>query len=116
VVLRFTDPDGVRQQIYTYLITYQAIRQLIAEAATDAGVDPDRLSFSTARTAAITEIGRDTQHRRDRSGPRAVKRSQARTQPRTTRQSADINPRRLPHRRHPRPTRMTSRKRLSSER
>ena len=98
-VLRSTDPDGIRQEIYAYLITYQAIRHLIVQAATDAGVDPDRLSFTTAlraarrwitttatatttalataRTAAITEISRDTQYRRDRSSPRAVKRSQA---------------------------------------
>jgi hypothetical protein len=98
-VLRSTDPDGVRQEIYAYLITYQAIRQLIIHAATEAGVDPDRLSFTVAlravrrwittaatattatlynaRAAALAEISRDTQHRRDRSSPRAVKRSQA---------------------------------------
>jgi hypothetical protein len=98
-VLRSTDPDGVRQEIYAYLITYQAIRHLIAQAAEQAGVDPDRLSFTTAlravrrwittaatataavlataRAAARTEISRDQHHRRDRSNPRAVKRSQA---------------------------------------
>lgn len=98
-VLRSTDPDGIRQEIYAYLITYQAIRHLIVQAATDAGIDPDRLSFTVAlrtvrrwittaatatatalanaRTAALAEISRDTQHRRDRSSPRAVKRSQA---------------------------------------
>ncbi|GAA0909599.1 IS4 family transposase [Virgisporangium aurantiacum] len=98
-VLRSTDPDGIRQEIYAYLITYQAVRHLIAEAATNTGVDPDRLSFTTAlrtvrrwittaatattaalataRTAALAEISRDTQHRRDRNSPRAVKRSQA---------------------------------------
>jgi Insertion element 4 transposase N-terminal/Transposase DDE domain len=91
-VLRSTDPDGIRQEIYAYLITYQAIRQLIIQAATSIGIDPDRLSFTTAlrtvrrwitttattaRTAALDEISQDTQHRRDRSNPRAVKRSQA---------------------------------------
>jgi hypothetical protein len=98
-VLRSTDPDGVRQEIYAYLITYQAIRRLITQAATTAGVDPDRLSFTTAlravrrwittaatattavlvnaRTATITEINRDHNHRRNRTSPRAVKRSQA---------------------------------------
>jgi hypothetical protein len=98
-VLRSTDPDGVRQEIYAYLITYQAIRHLITEAATQTGVDPDRLSFTTAlravrrwittaatataavltnaRATTLAEISRDTQHRRDRSSPRAVKRSQA---------------------------------------
>jgi hypothetical protein len=98
-VLRSTDPDGIRQEIYAYLITYQAIRHLITEAATHAGVDPDRLSFTTAlravrrwittattataailataRAAVLTEISHDRHHRRDRSSPRAVKRSQA---------------------------------------
>jgi len=47
-VLRSTDPDGVRQEIYAYLITYQAIRHLITQAATADGTDRDRLSFTTA--------------------------------------------------------------------
>jgi hypothetical protein len=123
-VLRCTNPDGVGQEIYAYLITYQAIRHLITQAATAEGIDPDRLSFTTAlravrrwittaatataavladaRTATLAEISRDQHHRRDRACPRAVKRSQA-PYPAT-----GINPRRLPHRRHPRPTRMTS--------
>jgi hypothetical protein len=99
VVLRSTDPDGVRQEIYAYLITYQAIRHLIIQAAAVEGTDPDRLSFTTAlravrrwittaaaataavladaRTATIAEINRDHNHRRNRTSPRAVKRSQA---------------------------------------
>lgn len=98
-VLRSTHPDGVRQEIYAYLITYQAIRHLIAQAATAEATDPDRLSFTTAlravrrwittaatatdavladaRTATIGELNRDHNHRRNRTSPRAVKRSQA---------------------------------------
>lgn len=98
-VLRSTDPDGVRQEIYAYLITYQAIRHLMVQAATAEGTDPDRLSFTTAlravrrwittaatataavlanaRTATIAEINRDHNQRRNRTSPRAVKRSQA---------------------------------------
>jgi hypothetical protein len=98
-VLRSTDPDGVRQEIYAYLITYQAIRHLITQAATTQGIDPDRISFTTAlrairrwittaatatdavlgnaRTATLAEISHDHNHRRDRTSPRAVKRSQA---------------------------------------
>jgi hypothetical protein len=98
-VLRSTEPDGVYQELYAYLITYQAIRTLIATAAGDEHVDPDRLSFTvairavrrwitTAATAppavlaaavlaALIEIGQDQHQRRNRSGPRAVKRSQA---------------------------------------
>jgi hypothetical protein len=74
-------------------------RHLIVQAATDAEIDPDRLSFTTAlraarrwittaatataaildnaRTAALAEIGHDHNHRRNRTSPRAVKRSQA---------------------------------------
>ena len=95
-VLRSQDPDGVTQEIYAYLITYQAVRCLIHQAATAEGVDPDRLSFTTALravrrfitsaatatgdiltdlvTAAITQILQDRNQRRDRASPRAVKR------------------------------------------
>ena len=98
-VLRSTDPDGVYQELYAYLITYQAIRSLIAAAADADSVDPDRLSFTVAIravrrwitsaatappavlaaavTAVLLEIGHDQHQRRNRSGPRAVKRSQA---------------------------------------
>jgi hypothetical protein len=71
----------------------------MAAAANAEGIDPDRLSFTTtiravrrwittaatagpvvlaaATEATLTEIGQDRHERRDRSGPRAVKRSQA---------------------------------------
>lgn len=97
-VLRSTEPDGVYQELYAYLITYQAIRSLIVAAAGDQ-IDPDRLSFTVALravrraittaatapptvlaaaiTAILAEISRDQHQRRNRSGPRAVKRSQA---------------------------------------
>jgi hypothetical protein len=92
-VLRSTDPDGVRQELYAYLITYQAIRALMHHAALTTDTDPDRLSFTTAlravrrwintatpttaHTAALAEISQDHNHRRQRSSPRVVKRSQA---------------------------------------
>lgn len=98
-MLRSTDPDGVYQELYAYLITYQAIRTLITAAADAEGVDPDRLSFTTtiravrrwittaaiaptavlaaAKATTLAEIGQDRHQRRNRSGPRAVKRSQA---------------------------------------
>jgi Insertion element 4 transposase N-terminal/Transposase DDE domain len=97
-VLRSTEPDGVYQELYAYLITYQAIRSLIVTAAGE-NVDPDRLSFTVALravrrwittaataspavlaaaiTAVLVEIGQDQHQRRNRSGPRAVKRSQS---------------------------------------
>jgi hypothetical protein len=96
-VLRSTDPDGVRQELYAYLITYQAIRALMHQAAQATGTDPDRLSFTTAlraarrwittatsvnaltaaHTAVLAEVSQDHNHRRHRSSPRVVKRSQA---------------------------------------
>jgi hypothetical protein len=91
-VLRSEHPDGVRQEIYAYLITHHAVRQLMTHAAETAGVDPDRLSFTTALrlarrtltrglrtnartlTAAVRECLQDRNTRRDRASPRAVKR------------------------------------------
>lgn len=43
--LRSETPSGVVQEIYTLSIGHYATRSLMAEAAQEAGVDPDRLSF-----------------------------------------------------------------------
>src|SRR5262249_24200727 len=50
-VLRSKSPDMVRQEIYGYLLTHYAISALICQAATEAGIDPDRVKF--LRTARI---------------------------------------------------------------
>ena len=50
-VLRSKSPDMVRQEIYGYLLTHYAISALICRAATEAGVDPDRVKFK--RTVRI---------------------------------------------------------------
>jgi hypothetical protein len=42
VVLRSTDPDGVRQEVWAHLLVHYAIRTLMHQAALDA----DRLSFT----------------------------------------------------------------------
>jgi hypothetical protein len=94
-VLRSQDPDGVTQELFAYLITYQALRRLMHQAATAADIDPDRLSFTTTLRAVrrwiisaaaatgtiladvIAEILQDQHERRDRVNPRVVKRSQA---------------------------------------
>ena len=47
-VLRSRTPDGVRQEVYAVLLAHYAIRFLMHQAACDAQVDPDRLSFSDA--------------------------------------------------------------------
>ncbi len=43
--LRSQKPVGVIQELYALLIAHYAIRMLLHEAALQAGVDPDRLSF-----------------------------------------------------------------------
>jgi hypothetical protein len=35
----------VRQEIYGYLLAHHAISALICHAATEAGIDPDRVKF-----------------------------------------------------------------------
>jgi hypothetical protein len=49
----------VRQEIWGYLLTHHAISALICAAATNAGIDPDRVKFK--RTVRII--------RRRASGP-----------------------------------------------
>lgn len=51
VVLRSKLPDGVRQELYGYLLTHYAIRSLMYEIAQEAGVAPNRLSFLGALRA-----------------------------------------------------------------
>jgi hypothetical protein len=50
-VLRSRSPQMVRQEIYGYLLTHYAISALICQAATEAGIDPDRVKFK--RTVRI---------------------------------------------------------------
>jgi hypothetical protein len=105
-VLRSQHPDGVTQEIYAYLVTYQAVRALMTRAAASAGLDPDRLSFTTAlrlvcRTVinqsvatvrtlagAVQECLQDRNTRRDRVSPRAAKRPVS-----PYKSKANINPR-----------------------
>jgi hypothetical protein len=47
-VLRSKSPALVEQEIWGYLCCHYAIRTLMFEAAHDAGVDPDRVSFTAA--------------------------------------------------------------------
>ena len=45
-ILRGRTPDLARQELWAYLAVYQAIRAVICAAATTAGTDPDRISFT----------------------------------------------------------------------
>jgi hypothetical protein len=51
-VLRSKHPDGVYQEAYGYLCTHYAIRRLMHDAALEANLDPDRLSFTRSLRAA----------------------------------------------------------------
>jgi hypothetical protein len=56
-VLRARTPDGVTQEVYALLVTYQALRAAIADAAaTVPGTAPDRGSFSIALNAARDQV------------------------------------------------------------
>jgi hypothetical protein len=56
-VLRARTPDGIEQEIWALLVTYQALRTAIADAAsTVPGTDPDRASFTVALEAARDQI------------------------------------------------------------
>lgn len=50
-ILRSKSPDMIRQEIYGYLLTHHALSALICRAATQAGIDPDRVKFT--RTVRI---------------------------------------------------------------
>lgn len=56
VVLRSKTPDGVRQEAYGMLCTHYAIRALMADAAGEHGVDPDRISFTRSLRAARRSV------------------------------------------------------------
>jgi Insertion element 4 transposase N-terminal/Transposase DDE domain len=46
VVLRSRSPEMVAQEVWAHLLVHHAIRTLMHQAALDAGVDPDRVSFT----------------------------------------------------------------------
>jgi hypothetical protein len=56
-VLRARTPAGVDQEVHALLVTYQALRTAMADAAgTVPGTDPDRASFSIALDAARDQV------------------------------------------------------------
>ncbi len=54
-VLRSKTPEGVRQELYGLYLAHYAVRALLAQAAVEAELDPDRLSF-TAGLFELTEM------------------------------------------------------------
>jgi hypothetical protein len=56
-VLRARTPEGVDQEVHALLVTYQALRTAIADAAsTVPGTDADRASFTIALNAARDQV------------------------------------------------------------
>jgi hypothetical protein len=56
-VLRARTPDGIQQEIYALLITYQLLRTAMLDATdSQPGLDPDRASFTTALNAARDQV------------------------------------------------------------
>jgi len=56
-VLRARTPDGIDQEVYALLVTCQAIRSAIADAAAAVpGTDPDRASFTIALNTARDQV------------------------------------------------------------
>ncbi len=56
-VLRSRSPNMVRQEIYGYLLAHHAISTLICQAATEAGIDPDRVKFTRTLRIVRRAIG-----------------------------------------------------------
>jgi hypothetical protein len=54
-VLRARTPEGIEQEVWALLVTYQALRTAIADAAAP-GTDPDRASFTIALNAARDQV------------------------------------------------------------
>jgi hypothetical protein len=58
VLLRSQHPDGVRQEMWALFCLYQALADLIGDAARHHRSDPDRISFLRARNAARRSVSR----------------------------------------------------------
>lgn len=56
-VLRSTHAEAVRQEIWALLLTHYAVRHLMCEAAEQADVDVDRLSFVRSCRAVRRQVG-----------------------------------------------------------
>lgn len=56
LVLRSQYPDGVEQEIYGFLLVHHALRGVIHQAASEAGLDPDRISFTRTLNAARRHV------------------------------------------------------------
>lgn len=58
VLTRSQSPDGTRQEIWALFCLYQALADLVGDAARHHRVDPDRISFLRARNTARRSVSR----------------------------------------------------------
>ncbi|MFB6989509.1 IS4 family transposase [Streptomyces sp. NPDC056304] len=56
LVLRSQYPDGVEQEIYEFFLVHHALRDVIHDTAHQAGLDPDRISFTRTLNAACRHV------------------------------------------------------------
>jgi hypothetical protein len=71
MVLRSQAPGGVEQEVYGFLLVHYAIRTLMHQAALDAGVDPDRVSFTRTLRLARRQVPAQAALPPLTAGPRA---------------------------------------------
>jgi hypothetical protein len=71
MVLRSQAPGGVEQEVYGFLLVHYAIRTLMHQAALDAGVDPDRVSFTRTLRLARRQVPAQAALSPLTAGPRA---------------------------------------------
>lgn len=70
MVLRSRHPDGVRQEIYGFLLVHYAIRELMWQAAQQAGEDPDRISFTRSLNVVRRQVTAQAAFSPRKTGPR----------------------------------------------
>ncbi len=87
VILRSRSPELVRQEMFAFLVVYQALCALRAAAAQTAGIDPDRVSFTIT-----VRLARDQAGTQAAAGPATLRRACQQT-------IADLLDDRLPTRR-----------------
>ncbi len=56
LVLRSRHPDGIEQEIYGLLLVHHALRDVMHHTAHQAGLDPDRISFTRTLNAARRHV------------------------------------------------------------
>jgi hypothetical protein len=71
MVLRSHTPDGVQQEVYGFLLVHYAIRALMHQAALDAAIDPDRISFTRTLRLARRQVPAQAALSPLTAGPRA---------------------------------------------